>query len=385
MPSAPQCSILPPYLLERLAQGAADVAPDAAQAAAQTLAHERTLRQRRELRATRWAGGRPPVPEAPPAVVPEAPPGPAPDRSVHDAQQGTRLPGRLARVEGDAAVADESVNEAYDGLGHTWRLLHEVFGRDSLDGEGLQLVASVHYGRSYDNAFWDGVQMVFGDGDGRYIRSFTDSVDVIAHELGHGLLQYTAGLVYVGQPGALNESVCDVLGSLVRQWVRGETAGQADWLLGSELFTELVQGRALRSLSAPGTAYDDPVLGRDPQRAHMDDYAWLPHDAANDNGGVHLNSGIPNKAFHLAATSLGGHSWERAGRVWFEVVSTPGAVPKDVDFAGFARATVRAAASRFGQGGEVETAVRGAWEAVGVRPDVPTSTPPAPQPFAPVE
>lgn len=366
MSHRPHCAILPPYLLERLAEEAASTEPEAAQAAAQTLAHERTLRERREMRATRWSGGRPPFPEAPPAPGTVLPAEPGPDRSVHDAQQGTRLPGVLARSEGDPPVADESVNEAHDGLGHTWRVLHQAFGRDSLDGEGLQLVASVHYGRSYVNAFWDGVQMVFGDGDGRYISSFTDSVDVIAHELGHGVLQYTAGLVYVGQPGALNESWSDVLGSMVRQWLRGETAEQADWLIGSELFTERVQGRALRSLIEPGTAYDDPVLGRDPQRAHMDDYAWLPHDAANDNGGVHLNSGIPNRAFALTATSLGGPSWERAGQVWYDVVSTPGAVPKDVDFAGFARATVRAAADRFGAGGEVETAVREAWAAVGV-------------------
>lgn len=368
MPHRPHCAILPPYLLEQLAEGAAPVDPQAAQAAAQTLAHERTLRTRRELRATRWADGRPPAPPAAPeaARIEARAPEPTPDRSVHDAQEGTRLPGVLVRSEGDPPADDESVNEAYDGLGHTWQLLHEAYGWDSLDDEGLQLVASVHYGRQYDNAFWDGAQMVFGDGDGRYIRSFTDSVDVIAHELGHGVMQYTAGLVYVGQPGALNESWCDVLGSMVRQWVRGETAEEADWLIGAELFTDRVQGRALRSMTEPGTAYDDPVLGQDPQRAHMDDYAWLPHDAANDNGGVHLNSGIPNRAFALAATSLGGPSWERAGRVWFDVVSTPGAVPKDVDFAGFARATVRAAADRYGSGGEVEAAVREGWAAVGV-------------------
>jgi Zn-dependent metalloprotease len=92
----------------------------------------------------------------------------------------------------------------------------------------------------------------------------------------------------------------------------------------------------------------------------------LPHDAANDNGGVHINSGIPNKAFHLAATALGGRSWERAGQVWYDVVATPGLVPKDVDFAGFAAATLAAAADRFGAEDEVVSAVRDAWTGVGV-------------------
>jgi Zn-dependent metalloprotease len=227
-------------------------------------------------------------------------------------------------------------------------------------------VASVHYGRDYDNAFWDGRQMVFGDGDGIYFNRFTANVDVIAHELAHGLTQYSAGLTYVGQSGALNESVSDVWGAVVRQWVLGQQAREADWLIGAGLFTDRVRGVALRSMAAPGTAYDDPALGKDPQPGHMDDYVQLPHDAQNDNGGVHINSGIPNRAFHLFATSLGGSSWERAGLVWHDTMTTPGLVPRDVEFAGFATATVRCAARRYGAGSEVEEALRAAWDAVGL-------------------
>lgn len=380
-----RCSIVPPYLLRRLAE--AD--PQIRAAADFTLRDSTQARQRRELTATRWPQGHPPH-EAPPTgrgviawpmqqrveLGPVEPPPEEPDegvdpdataqRSVHDAQHGTDLPGLLVRDEGGEPSGDPSVDEAYAGLGATWEVLARVYGRDSLDGAGLPLVASVHYARDYANAFWDGQQMVFGDGDGVYFAGFTRSVDVIAHELAHGLTQFTAGLTYVGQSGALNESASDVWGSLVRQWVQGQSVDQADWLIGAEIFTDRVQGVALRSMAAPGTAYDDPVLGADPQPAHLDDFVVLPHDADNDNGGVHINSGIPNHAFYLFATSLGGHAWERAGQVWFDTMTRRGLVPRDVEFAEFAAATVVMATTRYGVGSEVESALRSAWAAVGL-------------------
>jgi Zn-dependent metalloprotease len=372
--TSPCCSIVPPYVLRRLAQAEPDLAA-AVEFALDDGAH---LRHRRELSGTRWPDGHPPagpgivawpmqqragaVTEPAPAEVPA---GAAPDRSVHDAAHGTSLPGELVRGEGRASSGDRSVDEAYDGLGATWEVLARVYGRDSLDGRGLPLVATVHYGRDYDNAFWDGRQMVLGDGDGVYFAGFTRSIDVVAHELAHGLTQYTAGLTYVGQPGALNESAADVWGALVRQWVKDQTVDEADWLIGAEVFTDRVQGVALRSMAAPGTAYDDPVLGTDPQPSHMDDYVVMPHDADNDNGGVHVNSGIPNKAFHLFATALGGRAWERAGQVWFDTLTSRGLVPRDVDFSRFAAATVTAARRRYGAG-EVQQALRSAWAGVGV-------------------
>lgn len=378
MTSHRHCSIVPPYVLRRLAQAE----PDLAAAVEFALRDGTQVRHRRELTATRWPQGQPPagqgiiawpMQQRAGAVVDEpvvraVPEDATPRRAVHDAGHGTDLPGRLVRGEGSARSGDAATDEAYDGLGATWDVLARVYGRDSLDGAGLRLTASVHYGRTYDNAFWDGQQMVFGDGDGIYFAGFTRSVDVVAHELAHGLTQYTAGLTYVGQPGALNESVSDVWGSVVRQWVRGQTVDEADWLIGSEVFTDRVRGVALRSMAAPGTAYDDPVLGTDPQPGHMDDYVVMPHDADNDNGGVHVNSGIPNRAFHLFATALGGHSWERAGQVWFDTTTTRGLIPRDVDFAGFAAATLRAAAARYGTGSDVEGALRSAWAGVGLQP-----------------
>jgi Zn-dependent metalloprotease len=287
-------------------------------------------------------------------------------RTLSDARGTHQLPGVVVRAEGGPPVEDTSVNEAYDGLGSVHAFLEEVFRQSSLDGAGLELRATVHYGHRYDNAFWDGTRMVFGDGDGEIFTGFTPSLTVIGHELAHGLMQYASDLDYEGQSGALNESFADVLGALVEQYVLGQTSQEASWLIGAEVFAPDVQARGLRSMSAPGTAYDDPQLGEDPQPDHMDRFAVT----VQDYGGVHLNSGIPNRAFHLAAVALGGHAWERAGQVWFDVVTSE-ELPQDVDFVGFAAATVVAARDRYGD--EVAQTVRHAWEQVGVMTrDAPT-------------
>jgi Zn-dependent metalloprotease len=202
--------------------------------------------------------------------------------------------------------------------------------------------------------------MVFGDGDGVLFGDFTGCMDVIGHELTHGVVQYSADLVYQGQSGALNESVADVFGSLVKQYALGQRAADADWLIGAGLFGPGVRGTALRSLKAPGTAYDDPRLGRDPQPGVMEDYV----ETDKDDGGVHINSGIPNRAFQLLAVALGGAAWERAGRIWYDTL-TGGTLRRDAGFAEFARATADAARARFGDG-PVPEAVADAWKQVGL-------------------
>jgi Zn-dependent metalloprotease len=221
----------------------------------------------------------------------------------------------------------------------------------------------VHYGKDYDNAFWNGERMVFGDGDGQVFGRFTVSLTVIGHELTHGVTQYLAGLVYRDQSGALNESISDVFGSLVEQYALGQSVSQASWLIGAGLFTDQVQGSALRSMKAPGTAYDDPVLGKDPQPARMSDYV----QTTRDNGGVHLNSGIPNRAFYLAAATLGGFAWERAGRIWYESLRSAKVRPT-TGFARFAGVTVGVAGQLFGVGSAEQQAVRAAWNEVEVLP-----------------
>ncbi|CAM3512162.1 Extracellular metalloprotease [Bordetella sputigena] len=279
-------------------------------------------------------------------------------RHIHTAAGGTSLPGQPVRGEGQPATGDAAADEAYDYVGATRALFAEVYGRDSLDGKGMALIGTVHYGQNYDNAFWNGAQMVFGDGDGEVFNRFTIAMDVVGHELSHGVIDYEAALVYREQAGALNESISDVFGVLVKQYRLGQTAGQADWLVGEGLFTDAIRAQGLRSMSAPGTAYDDPLLGRDPQPAHMRDFIRTE----DDNGGVHLNSGIPNRAFYLAASELGGPAWDKAGRVWYDTLCDR-KLARDADFAAFAALTLEHAGVL-----GARDAVRRAWRDVGVLP-----------------
>ena len=347
-----QTGVIPSYLLAQLAQSGRF--PRAAAAARQTLIAGRpTYHSTLELSIGEDG-----------SLVAEV--SAAPTRTIFDAQNTETLPGLIVREEDDPPVADAAVNEAFDGLGATFRLLIEAFERDSLDGAGAPLHATVHYGEDYDNAFWDGSRMVFGDGDGEVFRGFTLSVSVIGHELGHGVIQTSSGLEYQGQSGALNESVADVLGVLTEQHLQGQTADQATWLVGEGIFTDAVQGRALRSMIEPGTAYDDDELGKDPQPGHMRDYV----NTVEDNGGVHINSGIPNRAFALAATTLGGHAWERAGLAWYRALTS--GISTRATFVEFAEATLAAAADL---GDDVEAAVAAAWREVGVFEDDRTRSP----------
>jgi len=267
----------------------------------------------------------------------------------------------VVRKERGRATKDPAVDEAYDGLGATFAFFFKVCGRNSIDGAGMPLDATVHYGVRYDNAFWNGRQMVFGDGDGKLFNRFTLALDVIGHELTHGVTSHEAGLVYRGQPGALNESMSDVFGSLIKQYSLKQEASDADWLIGAGLLAASVKGVALRSMKAPGTAYDDPVLGRDPQPAHMKGYIHT----TSDSGGVHLNSGIPNRAFYLAAMAIGGKAWDAAGRIWYETLCDP-ALKGDADFAAFASLTVKTAGRLYTPAGREAVAVSQAWRQVGV-------------------
>jgi Zn-dependent metalloprotease len=290
-------------------------------------------------------------------------------RHVFSADSGGTLPGRLVRSEGDPAGADAAVNEAYDGAGLTYDLFWQIYQRDSLDNRGMTLDSTVHYQRAYDNAFWDGNQMVYGDGDGDLFNRFTLAVDVIGHELTHGVTEHTCNLTYSGQPGALNESWSDVFGSLVKQWQRRQTASAADWLIGQGLFTSKVSGAALRSMKDPGSAYDDPVLGKDPQPAHMRDYVVT----LEDSGGVHINSGIPNHVFFLVAVAMGGNAWEKAGRIWY--LAARDKFSSTTDFPGAASLTHTAAGEIYGAGSDEQKAVEFGWESVGIAVAAATAPP----------
>ncbi len=279
-------------------------------------------------------------------------------RAIHDAHDTENFPGDVVRTEGAPATGDPVVDEAYDGLGHTYDFYWTMLGRNSLDGQGGPLLATVHYSQNYDNAFWTNPFMVFGEG---LLMDHLMELTVAAHELTHGVTEVEAQLIYYGQSGALNESMSDVFACLTKQYKNGrQDAADADWLLGEGIWVEDVQGKALRSMSNPGSAFDDPLVGKDEQRGHMDNYYW----GQEDNQGVHINSGIPNRAFYLAATGIGGFAGEKAGQIWYATLRDQ-RLRVDATFSEFAQLTYINAWNLFPEGQESEI-VLNAWREVGV-------------------
>lgn len=312
--------------------------------------------------------------EAPQTVAPAFPgldfplfpldtPKPANEESyvlIYDARGGTYVPGYRARFEHGNKSTDFRANKAFELQVAMRSFLNKVFDRKSIDNKNADLVGTVHYGWHVNNAFWNGHQMIYGDGDGIFFNSFV-SEDIVGHEMFHAVSDNECGLVYEGQSGALDEHLSDVFGVLLRQWRNNASADKDNWLLGAELFTSRVNGRALRDMRYPGTAYNDPFFGKDEQPAHMKDYVYMDPD--EDNGGVHYNSGIPNRAFALFATAVGGKAWKVPGHIWYEVVTT-GHLPKDCDFQTFANETLLACARQSPQ--DVPKLIK-AWAAVGIK------------------
>jgi Zn-dependent metalloprotease len=211
----------------------------------------------------------------------------------------------------------------------------------------------------YSNAFWNGEQMAYGDGDGDVFLRFTKSLDVVGHELTHGVISHTSNLEYVNESGALNEHFADVFGTLVKQWKRKHTTTKADWMIGPDIMGPGTTARCLRTFKAELAYEDDPLLGTDPQPKHIKD----KYTGGADSGGVHINSGIPNHAFFLVANSLGGRAWERAGRIWYKTLV---ALNTTSDFAQMADMTMQSAVGLFGAGSVEARAVAKAWKAVGL-------------------
>ncbi|KAI0444211.1 metalloprotease [Xylaria telfairii] len=280
--------------------------------------------------------------------------------NAHNDQNEAHLPGTVVRVEGQKAVSDAAANQAYDNAGNVLSFYQDIFNWKSIDNKNENVISSVHFGKNYENAFWDPEinQMVYGDGHD-FLGNFTNAVDVIGHELTHAVTEHTSPLDYIGQSGALNEHVSDTFGIMVKQRVQNEKADEADWLIGEECLMPGVKGVALRSMKAPGTAYNDPRFGKDPQPDNFKNYETIEED----NGGVHLYSGIPNKAFYLSSIAFGGYSWEKAGKIWWETMRSGQIAPR-CTFIQFADATVDKAEELFGD--EAAAIVRKAWNEVGV-------------------
>ncbi|HEY0740348.1 MAG TPA: M4 family metallopeptidase [Chryseosolibacter sp.] len=235
-------------------------------------------------------------------------------RLVYDSQNTERQRMLLKRSESSSPLRGaHDVNTVYDNAGIIRDYFQRIYNYNSWDDQGSDLILNIHYSANYNNAFWDGDEMTFGDGDGKIFISFIDSIDVTAHELAHGVVQSTAGLIYQGQPGALNEHFADVFGSVIKQFVLKQSAQKADWLIGDTIMGPSLKGQAIRSLKDPGNAFNNPLMGKDPQPSHMKNY----YSGPQDHQGVHINSGIPNKVFYLVSLGI---TTKRAGQLWFETL-----------------------------------------------------------------
>ncbi|MEX6314506.1 M4 family metallopeptidase [Providencia manganoxydans] len=267
--------------------------------------------------------------------------------------------------EGDINAPSTAARTVYDSVGKVRSFYKEKLGIDKLFGCDSQINAVIHYGEDYANAFWNSQAIFFGDGDRVYMGAFYNDIDIIGHELSHAFVTFTTDFDYWFQSGALNESVADVIGIMVKQYAQNERANESNWLLGENLFLDKYHAPALRSMKEPGTGYNIPISGgkymKDMQVGHMQDYMHL--SAYQDNGGVHINSGIPNKAFYLLATALGGYSWEVAGQIWVQTMYDS-TLRSNATFKEFAKATINTANQKFDH--RVANITRKSWEDVGL-------------------
>ncbi len=277
----------------------------------------------------------------------------APLISVYNCNHGTTLPG--TPVANPGSSTDGTAKRAFVETTAVADFYTKLFGRNSVDDAGKTLLSSVHFSVNYNNAFWNGNQMTYGDGDGNIFIDFTKSTDVIAHELTHGVTQFTAAFAYANEAGGLNESVSDVFGSMFRQWRLKQDVNQADWLIGKEIMgpRAIAKGyTCLRDMSNPAAAH---CLAPQPTKYSQYKPGMDPH----------YSSGIPNFAFFKAAKAIGGKSWEKAGKIWYKALT--GFPPQpNMKMSTFAKRTRTLAGSMFAGDPAVLAAVNTAWKAVGL-------------------
>jgi Zn-dependent metalloprotease len=351
------CQIIPDDVLKKIEKNGTQSEKIAVK---KTLIESAKIRKRREL-----------------APVPQ-PHAQGEDRQVYDAENKTDLPGKLVRTENDLNTGDQTVDETFDASGNFYRLLLAEFKRKSFDGNGARITSVVHFDKNFDNAYWDGERYV--EGDGFYFNPFSRDLTVPGHEIGHAVVQYSANLEYQGQSGALNEHLADVFGCLTEQYAYTQDVTEASWLIGQLICEGKIKSgsdkpAALRNMLEPGTGYNDPIIGRDPQGADMSHY----DPSSDDNGGVHVNSGIPNRAFALACKEVGGFAWEKIGQIWYQVLTTR--AKSSTKFQAFANMTYVSAEVLFGPGSKEQLAIQGGWDAVEIDATKADEPAPAPSPL----
>ncbi|MFO0994914.1 MAG: M4 family metallopeptidase [Hyphomicrobiales bacterium] len=277
----------------------------------------------------------------------------APTVTVYDCNHTQTLPG--APVTNPGHAGDATAKRAFATTTKVAEFYSKVFGRNSIDNGGMTLMSSVHYGVRYNNAFWNGFQMTYGDGDNAIFVDFTKGNDVVCHELTHGVTQYTVQLNYSNEPGGLNEGLSDAFGSMFRQWMANQTVNQADWLIGKDIMGAQAHAKGytcLRDMANQGAAH---CLA--PQPNHYSKY--------RPGMDPHYSSGIPNAAFYKAAMAVGGKSWEKVGQIWYRAITGYSPSP-NLKMAKFAQRTRQAASQLYAGNAAVINAVDQAWKQVGL-------------------
>jgi Zn-dependent metalloprotease len=277
----------------------------------------------------------------------------SPAVTVYDCKHTQHLPGVPVPNPGNSS--DTTAKRAFDETTNVAKFYKEVFNRNSIDNHGMTMMSTIHYGNKYDNAMWNGTQMVYGDGDNSLFVDFTSGNDVIGHELTHGVTQYSLQLDYEDDAGGLNESVSDCFGSMFRQWEAKQDVKTADWLIGHDIMGPTAKAKGftcLRDMAAPDakhclapqpTQYSQITPGMDP----------------------HYSSGPPNLAFCTACKTLGGTSWEYIGQVWYRSLTGFGPTPT-MRMKDFANRTRQVAQSMYSSNAAVGAAVDKGWKQVGL-------------------
>ncbi len=340
-----RCFIIPPEVLERFAKDK-KLSDSERKSFADAARFEKEWRKVRTAQAELSRSARSLLPSGITAVAPPA-------VTVSNCNHGTTLPG--TPIANPATSSDLTAKRAAVETRAVVDFYQKLFGRNSVDNAGKTLQSSIHYSVKYNNAFWNGTQMTYGDGDGNIFIDFTRASDVIGHELTHGVTQFTAALAYANEAGGLNESISDVFGSMFRQWRGNLDVNQADWLIGKEIMGPGAIARGftcLRDLSNPAATH---CLAPQPTK-------FSQYKAGMD---PHSSSGIPNFAFYKAAKAIGGYSWEKAGKIWYAALTASPAQP-NMKMKAFATRTRNFAGTLFPGQPAVKAAVNAAWTAVGI-------------------
>ena len=339
------CHIVPQDVLRRLAE---DRSLDSAQRKAFADTAKIDI-EFRKLRAQAARLSRAAEAIAGPAAREAAPP----TISIYTCNHTQTLPG--TPINNPGGSTDPTAKRVYLETVALAEFYQTVFGRNSIDGAGMALISSIHYGVKYNNAFWNGSQMTYGDGDGAIFVDFSAGNDVIGHELTHGVTQHTLKLGYSGDAGGLNESISDCFGSMFRQWQAGQTAGQADWFIGKDIMGPAAIAKGLiclRDMANPAAAH---CLAPQPTQYSQITPGMDPH----------YSSGPPNLAFCVACKAAGGKSWETVGQVWYRSLTGFGPSP-NLKMKAFANRTRAVVAQLYPGNAALAAAVDGGWKHVGL-------------------